>query len=323
MKNYNRAKIFIITTAVLSCVIVLLTFALSYFKAPKYVRPNVLITEELIQNATSVEVEYKNESITFDKKEDVQKFAERFLETGLSKAAEEHEMPGKITFYTTHPDTDEATTVEIGFDEKLENIQLNGKIYTGADLLRLKNLLVTLSMGDFSPETTEETTEATTAETTEATTEEETTEKETAFYSTDSARLDWGGSAAYLAVANHCENYDDLIKDREENFPIVKITDEEELGGFVDSISEYFELETEEYNADFFAEKELYIIYIEENSSKNGYSVVDVSIDEENLKVQLDRIGEKEDGLASRFIFLSIEKAAVDECTVYTAYSEN
>ena len=73
MKEYKWAKIFIIATAALTCLIVLLTFGLSYFKGAKVVRPAALITKELVQNATSISVEYKGESVTFKKADEIKR----------------------------------------------------------------------------------------------------------------------------------------------------------------------------------------------------------------------------------------------------------
>lgn len=319
MKEYKWAKIFIIATAALTCLIVLLTFGLSYFKGAKVVRPAALITKELVQNATSISVEYKGESVTFKKADEIKRISDRFLEAALSEYATEPELPGKIIFNTVHPDSGEKTTLEVGFDEKLERVKINEKIYWGDDLLKLKNLLVTLTMGDVSPTTTEPSTTTTAAATT---TTEPTTEKDTAFYSVESIRFDWAGSKAYLDVANHCENYDDLIEDGKKNFPIIKITTATQMQDFVDSVSEYFELSTGVYTEEFFAEKELFIIYLEENSEKADYSVSNVSIKEKELAVKVERAEKSGEGLGSRFLLLSIEKGAVEKCTEFRAYSE-
>lgn len=320
MKNYKWAKIFIITTAVLSCCIVLLTFLLAYFRQIEIIRPNALVTEELIESSTSVAVEYKSESITFEDKDDVKKIAEKFLQTELKPIVTECEMKGKIIFYTTHPDTGDDTTVEIGFDEKLENIQLNGKMYTGERLLSFKNLLVTLTNDDKNSENTEETTDETTTETTTAETTETTTEKETAFYSTQTQRFDWGGSAAYFEVAKSCENYDAIVDDGEKNFPVVKITSREELESFAQSVNKYFALNINKYDAEHFTENEMYIIYADEKPSSNNYDVEKVSIDGEKLDIIMTYTGTTGTDLGSRFVFMSIEKDAVDGCTEYNAY---
>lgn len=318
MKEYKWAKPFIIATSVLTCLIVLLTFGLSYFKSASIVRPASLVTEELVKNATSISVEYKDESITFEKADEVRRICERFLEAELSNYSQEPELPGKITFHTTHPDSGEATTLEISFDEKLEAVQIEGKMYRGYDLLKLKNLLVTLTMGDLYPTTTAPSSTTTTA----PGTTEPTTEKDTAYYSTESLKFDWAGSKAFLDVANHCENYDDILKDEKKNFPIIRITSVAELEGFIDSVKEYFELSKGVYDESFFSEKELYIIYIEENAKKTDYSVSNVSIDGEKLSVKVERADEHGEDLASRFILLNIEKKAVEKCTQFRAYSE-
>ncbi|MBR2316153.1 MAG: hypothetical protein IKA56_05860 [Clostridia bacterium] len=318
MKEYKWAKPFIIATSVLTCLIVLLTFGLSYFKSASIVRPASLVTEELVKNATSISVEYKDESITFEKADEVRRICERFLEAELSNYSQEPELPGKITFHTTHPDSGEATILEIGFDEKLEAVQIEGKMYRGYDLLKLKNLLVTLTMGDLYPTTTAPSSTTTTA----PGTTEPTTEKDTAYYSTESLKFDWAGSKAFLDVANHCENYDDILKDEKKNFPIIRITSATELEGFIDSVKEHFELSKGVYDESFFSEKELYIIYIEENAKKTDYSVSNVSIDGEKLSVKVERADKHGEDLASRFILLSIEKKAVEKCTQFRAYSE-
>lgn len=321
MKEYKWAKPFIIATSVLTCLIVLLTFGMSYFKSARVVRPASLVTEELIKNAASISIEYKDESVTFEKADEVRRICERFLEAQLSSYSETPELPGKIIFHTTHPDSGEETTLEIGFDEKLERVEIDGKMYQGYDLLKLKNLLVTLTMGDLYPTTTAPSTTAPTT-TTASTTTETTTEKDTAFYSTETLKFDWAGSKAYLDVANHCENYDDILKDGKKNFPIIKITSAAELEDFIDSVKEHFELSKGIYDDSFFSQKELYIIYAEEDSEKTDYSVSNVSIDGEKLSVKVERAEKRGEGLASRFILLSIEKKAVEKCTQFRAYSE-
>ncbi len=318
MKNYKWAKILAVTTAALSCVIVLITFFLAYLKQAETIRPNTIITEDLVQNATSVTVKYKSESYTFESKEDVEKIVERFLSVDLNEivVSAEPEMKGTIVFHTTHPDTKEATTVEIGFDEKLENITLNGKYYTGEKLLGLKNLLVTLTKAETVSDEVEETTEETTAETTT----EEVTSAETAFYSTDTQSFDWGGSNGYLAVSASCENYSALIESQEDNAPVIRITNRDELESFAESVSKYFELNIDKYDEDHFVENEIYIIYADEKPKSNDYNVEKVDINGENLDITITYTGTTGTALGSRFIFMSIEKSAVDECTVYNAY---
>lgn len=321
MKEYKGAKIFIVTTAVLSCLIVLLTFCLAFFKNEGKVVTGEVVSSELMENTKKVSAEYKGESFAF-KTKDTEEIIEKFFSLDLTAVQKVPETEGKLIFETKDAETGEKTVLEIGFDERLETLVIDGKAYKSDKLLSFKNLLVTLSRSEKTTEVTS--TETTTIITTTAaeTKKEETTTEKTAFYSTEEVDYTWGGTKAYLKVMEQSENTEFIIKNEKKYFPVVKITDVKGLNGFIESMSEYFTVNGEKYDKEFFKEKQLFIIYVDESTKTNGFKVEKVDIDGGKMNITVNDTETGEQGLKSRLIFLSIEKKAVSDCTEFNAFTD-